>query len=859
MNIINKVTIRHLKQNKRRSLVTIIGVIISVAMITAVATLGVSFLDMMVRQEIEKSGEWHVQYQNATKEQVEAIEQDSATQNTIVSSDGYAILEGSENEYKPYLYFKNYDKEGMVQFPIAVSEGRLPNTEEEVAISETIQDNVEVPFEIGDELTVDVGERVQINDNKLLSQVDSLQINEGETLEKLENLETKTVTIVGVINRPDWEPAWSPGYTVIGYVDKARAAEGQALDVFVTVDKLESEIFDHADELADKNGIVGVEFNSELLRYYGLTDNDNLRSTLFSLAGIIMAVILIGSVALIYNAFAISVSERARHLGMLSSVGATKKQKRNSVFFEGAVIGIISIPIGLLAGIGGIGLTFIFINPLIEDALYITEKLELVVTPASVILACGISILTIFISSYIPAKRASKISAIDAMHQTQDIKLTGKSIKTSKWVRKVFGLEAEIGLKNVKRNRKRYLATVFSLVISIVLFLSVTYFTEGLKKSLEMSQSDNQFDLQISRSELDEVDLMNYAQLEQVTKTSLITNAQAEAFIESDQLPEKLTEQLEIGEAVLEDGKYRYYVDIQGLDEASFKAYAKSIGTESDLFADKLKAIVIEQISYEDAASGKFVETKTINTEVGDGIEVHKSLYSETGEPLEGELLTTFEIAALTDQVPMGVQQTGLGGLTIIVPKKTFDQLDFTEEERSTSIYANSSDPMATQAVIEEQNDTNIQIYNIYQQRQQEEQMIILMSVFTYGFIALISLISIANIFNTISTSISLRKREFAMLRSVGMTPKGFNKMIRYESLFYGGKALAYGLPISIAVMLVMHRSLGYTFQYEFSLPWMSILFTIVVIFLIVGAAMLYSIIKIKNANIIESLKQENA
>ncbi|MDQ0427192.1 putative ABC transport system permease protein [Planomicrobium stackebrandtii] len=859
MNIINKVTIRHLKQNKRRSLVTIIGVIISVAMITAVATLGVSFLDLMVRQEIEKNGEWHVQYKNVTEEQIEAIEQDSGTQNMVFSSDGYSILEGSQNDFKPYLYFKNYDEEGMEQFPITVSEGRLPTTKEEVAISDVIQDNVEVPFEIGDELTVEVGERVHITDNKLLSQMDSLQTNEGETLEKLDELETKNVTIVGVIDRPAWEPAWSPGYTVIGYVDKATIAKGETLDVFVTVAKLESELFDHADELADKNGIVGVQFNSELLRYYGLTDNDNLRATLFSLAGIIMAVILIGSVALIYNAFAISVSERARHLGMLSSVGATKKQKRNSVFFEGAVIGIISIPIGLLAGLGGIGLTFVFINPLIEDALNITEKLELVITPASLILACSISILTIFISSYVPAKRASKISAIDAMRQTQDIKLVGKNVKTSKWVRKVFGLEAEIGLKNVKRNRKRYLATVFSLVISIVLFLSVTYFTDGLKKSLEMSQTASQFDLQISGSGLDEVDLEIYAQLEQVTKTSLIKSAQAEAFIESDQLPGQLTEQLENGDMFLEDEKFRYYVDLQGIDDASFEAYAKELGIEGDTFAGNRKAIVIDQTSYEDADSGKFIETKTINAEVGNEIELQKILYSETNEQLEGEMLSTFEIAALTDQVPMGVQEAGLGGLTIIIPKTTFEQLDFTEDENSTSIYATSSDPMATQAMIEEQNDNNIQVYNIYQQRQQEEQMILLMSVFIYGFITLISLISIANIFNTISTSISLRKREFAMLRSVGMTPKGFNKMIRYESLFYGGKALAYGLPISIAVMIAMHRSLGYTFQYEFSLPWMSIFFTIVVIFLIVGAAMLYSIIKIKNANIIESLKQENA
>src|SRR5690606_10296491 len=143
------------------------------------------------------------------------------------------------------------------------------------------------------------------------------------------------------------------------------------------------------------------------------------------------------------------------------------------VFFEGAVIGAISIPIGILAGLGGIGTTFAFINKYLQGALGGSERLELVATPSSLFIACGVSILTIFISTYIPAIKASKISAIDAIRQTHDIKLSGKTVKTSKLVRKIFGIEAEIGLKNLKRNKKRYLATVFSLVISIVLFLSV--------------------------------------------------------------------------------------------------------------------------------------------------------------------------------------------------------------------------------------------------------------------------------------------------------------------------------------------------------------------------------------------------
>src|SRR5690606_13765846 len=125
-------------------------------------------------------------------------------------------------------------------------------------------------------------------------------------------------------------------------------------------------------------------------------------------------------------------------------------------------------------------------------------------------------------------------------------------------------------------------------------------------------------------------------------------------------------------------------------------------------------------------------------------------------------------------------------------------------------------------------------------------------------FIVLITAISIANILNTISTSISLRKREFAMLKSMGMTPKGFNKMINYESIFYGIKSLIYGLPLSIVCMLLIYKALGNSFSYSFTLPWLSILYVVVAVFLIVGTSMLYSSAKVKKENIIDALKQES-
>jgi putative ABC transport system permease protein len=133
-----------------------------------------------------------------------------------------------------------------------------------------------------------------------------------------------------------------------------------------------------------------------------------------------------------------------------------------------------------------------------------------------------------------------------------------------------------------------------------------------------------------------------------------------------------------------------------------------------------------------------------------------------------------------------------------------------------------------------------------------------LTSVFVFGFVILISAICVANIFNTISTSISLRKREFAMLRSVGMTPAGFGKMIRYESIFYGVKALLYGLPLSFATMFALYRSLSGSFSFAFTVPWLQVGIAVLAVFLIVGLAMLYSGSKVRKENIMDSLKQEN-
>ncbi|AIG26610.1 ABC transporter permease [Brevibacillus laterosporus] len=862
MNIVNTLTIRHLKQNKRRTLVTIIGVIISVAMVTAVATLVFSFSDLMIRQAIADTGEWHVQYQAVTKEQLAAIQGDDATKTVAISRDlGYAPLEGGQNPNKPYLFIKEYDAQGFAQFPVDLSKGRLPHTDKEVVISEPIATNAKVKYEIGDRLTLRVGERFEQGGDHPLDQTEPLRREDGTLTETLQHIKTRDYTVVGFIKRPVWETAWAPGYTIISYVDDNIIGANDRVDAAVVLQKVNPSLFANAEDLAKQNQIETVQYNNGLLRYYGLSKSEASYSMMFSLSAIIMGVIMIGSVSLIYNAFAISVSERSRHLGMLASVGATKRQKRNSVLFEGIVIGLISIPIGILCGIAGIGITFWFMNAMIEGALWTSEKLRLIVTPLSLLIACLVSMLTIFVSTYLPAIKASKVSAMDAIRQTTDVKLTAKAVKTSKFIRKFFGIEAEIGLKNLKRNKRRYHAIVFSLVISIVLFLTVSFFTAGMTQSLELSREGVNYDIEVSYSNgkrIDEGLMRSIVSLDGVTEYNVIHELYGNAWVDVAIIADELQEKVKKDKSMLQDGKYPYDIKIHALNDSSLQAYAKEVGADYEQLTDPdhPAAIVMDTIHYKDMGTGKYVQTKAMYTNVGQSIEL-TNFYKENGEETKANKVS---VAALTDQAPMGMNPTGVGGLNMIVSERVMNRLADDEDlvNVSTYLHLKSTEPMRTQQEIEEMHETNLNVYNVYQSRKSEEQQILLMSVFSYGFIVLISAISIANIFNTISTGLSLRKREFAMLKSVGLTPKGFAKMMNYESIFYGVKSLLFGLPISFVVMYLTYRAFSNKFSYGFTLPWMSILSVIVAVFVIVSFAIVYSGAKVKKENIIDALKQEN-
>lgn len=863
MNIVNKLTVRQLKENKRRTLVTIIGVIISVMMVTMVPTFVVSVMDLMLRQTITTTGEWHVLYKDVNPSQLKAIATDEDTHTIGVSRDrGYALLEEGDNANKPYLHIREYNEQGFKQFPIELSSGQLPQADNEIVISEEIATDAKVVYKIGDTITLNIGERIRTGarDAPSLKQEAPLVTDQGERAETIEHTEAKSYKVVGIIKRPTWESAEAPGYSIFSYVDEGTLGANDIVNAAVVLNKVKSSLFTHAEDLANQNNIgsESIDFNESLLSKYGMAYSDRLSRTILSLSLVITGIIIVGSVSLIYNAFAISVSERSRHLGMLSSVGATARQKRNSVFFEGMVIGLISIPIGIILGVVVTGISFLFINPMIRQGNFgITEELEITIAPGSILIACAVSILTIFLSTYLPARKASRISAIDAIRQTSDVKLTNKTVKTSKLVSKIFGMEADIGLKNLKRNKRRYQATIFSLVISIVLFLSMSFFTDNIQKTIELSQDVN-FDIKVDSIGIEPLDdqvINSIANLDDITEWNVTKFFSLISWVDKDVFPNELHHLLKT-DPVWKEGKFRYDIEVHVLDDKNLQDYAKSVGADYKqlIDAENLSAIVVDTLTYKNVAANKIVKKKAIHAKVDQSLDLLKLDWDTEKETP----LNKIKIAALTDQLPMGVTQEDIAGtFNMIISEQVMDQLT-SRADVQLSLNLKSTDPMATEQEIDEMKEINLRISNRLKYGQEGEQLILLISVLANGFILLITLVSIANIFNTISTSISLRKREFAMLKSVGMTPKGFNKMINYESIFYGIKSLLYGLPISIGVIYLIYKALMTSFQFEFTIPWISIIYVIVAVFIIVSTTMLYASSKVKKENIIDALKQES-
>ena len=846
MSILNRLTIKNLRLNKKRTIVTIIGIILSTALMVGIGLLFSSFQDLMIRDTIGYSGKYEAKYNDVDLIKLNDIKNKNFTY-FYEKPIGFSKIESS-NEYKPYMYITSVNREYFDELKLI--EGDIPKNENEIVISNHVITNGGLDYKVGDIVTFTYGSR-NIDGNITLA---NSELVDGEFLT---NEGTHTYKIVGIVDRSNFESYSASGYTAFT-VDVNN--DNGNVNLYVMFNKNKN-IIKQSEELAKELNYNGdINYNSTLLALYGESTYGNVMSSMGGMMIIMLSLVSIGCIIVIYNSFAISVMERKKEFGLLSSIGATKRQLSHTVFFEAVFVGVIGIILGILGAYIGIGCVILIINNLISDML--EYKLHLVTNPLFIIIPVIFMIIVIGVSAFIPSRRASKVSPIEAIRQNDDIKINKKKIRTSKLVLKLFGIEGEIALKNIKRNKKKYRVTIVSLFISIVLFISFSSYMNYTLNTASSVMGEVPYDYQISyfgngndMETLDKIneivkssDVKEYVSYS-VSNLSIIGN-----YTYSDEYLDFYKSAYgDDGIKALNSLKYQY-ISILVLDDNSYNEYKKLVGLDKDsvILLNKFKGVSYgnnKRVNYDiPVINSGDINIKICNFDDEENTDTTKYCNKNIDN-----IFVTNKSFDLIEEFSY------MDDFKLIVNKKLYDSISDSSTHYTQFNIISDNTNNIDKLTKELDKYSNVNYTNIKETMKQANNLILVVKILMYGFISLVTLIGVTSVFNTISTSMALRKREFAVLRSIGLTRGGFNKMLFFESLFFGMKSLIFALPVSIGVTILIHYSLADMVSIStIIIPWKAIIISIVSVFIIVLLTMMYSSNKIKKHNIIEQIRGEN-
>lgn len=847
MNILNKLTIKNLKLNKKRSLGTIIGIILSVALICAVSNMVSSFRETLIQNAINESGYWHIRLYNVSNDKLKRLKLNKDIDNIYtISEDGYAKLDTIKNEYKPYLKFYGMNKEAFNNLEFKLIKGRFPKDDNEIIISEHLNKNGKANLKIDDEITVNVGDRVTLEDDYVLN--DSNPFDKGNEI--IKNPNTKKYRVVGIIKRPDvsFEPTSAPAYTTI-----TTSTNEDNFSVFISlknprdknsfVELLGARNYDEVVNMGINNPRYDYTLNNELLRWEALKFSDSTFSMLLSIAEVVIFIIIFTSIFCIRNSFAISTTEKMRMYGMLSSVGATKKQIKKSVLTEGFILGSIAIPIGIICGIIAVFVLLKIVNLLLGEYLFNNiDGMVFKVSFVAIIISIILGFVTIYFSAISSAKKASKVSPIDNLRNTNDIKISSKKLKTPKLIKNVFKTGGVLAYKNLKRSKKKYRTTVVSLTVSIFVFISMfTFINEGFKQSSNYYQNyDYNYRITFNNnSSMDEISEIR--NLDSVNASYLVYYVKPSILIDDISKINPI-EPLEC-EYDKNDKCIKKYarLNIILLDDSTFKSYVKKVKGNYDYLKDK--GILTDMYRFYDNKNKKEYEDRIYTYKSGDTID---------SKLLNGDNIS-INVGMVSNIMPYGFENVYSNGGYIVLNNKYFNNIDY----YGCDLMIDSlNTEQLTNDILDI--DSELNYYDMDEQAKAEKSIVIVISIFLYGFIGVITLIGVTNIFNTITSNMELRQKEFAMLKSVGMTKKEFNHMINLETLFYSSKSLIYGSILGIIGSYFVHRAFAGKIDTQFVLPYKAILICILFVFIVVYMIMKYSMNKINKQNMIETIRKEN-
>jgi len=808
-----------LKQNKTRSVLTVLGITISVVMLTVIFTCATSFAHYYGERAINTNGNWHffvkTDYESAKK----YLLSDSSLKDIGFEKD----LSTEEQSYKIYSDKANYLRTGTIYQGDAQYikdtvtckyDGALPKSDNEIMVEQSLIKNNGIELKIGDEIKIAVGSRLK-GDFVILPIKGDYQF--GERFEKEKD---ETFKVVGILhnNEPTERGAIIRGMSdlksknLVAYGKIKKVTPFSYIKINGIYDKFGFTKKKRAFNVGENTGFL----NSRLA--FSIDKNDLPQVLKLTAIGIVVfAVIFVSSFAMIYNSFALSVGEQIKYLGMLSSVGATRKQKKKTLYFEGAILGGIGIILGIALGLlttfisqSAMNAKIVSIMEGYNDNIKYSTHISLWVLCLIVILAA----LTVFVSIISPVQKAARITAIDAIRKTDEIKRKGK-IRTPFIITKLFGFEGDIAFKNLRRNGRKSRTIIACICICAVLFLSCNYFCETFK---EASNLDYEIPYQI----MYQYSAESKAQLEKA-RNYLKTNKRVKRFysiweawysiLRGDINPydnSRLYDMSFQNESIFVD-KYKFIAtqDITYtahlLDDEDFNALCKKNGIDYKKYysPDKdgsIKTIVINGIDRNDEPIfnnnllGKTIGCYDIDSEKTE----RENKLDENGNQVYFYYKTgCTSIYKFCDFIKYDkdnpICNLDSSGVAFYAPKCVYDK--YSDDDSFYFDYGIETDePYKVEKELKDylsETEAEGDVYNNYNWMMKEKSIISAVQFLSYAFILLITLITVFNIINTMTAQIAGRKKELAMLKSVGMTPKEFKKTLIFESMFYG----LFGLP----------------------------------------------------------------
>lgn len=933
MNLMKTLTLKNLKLNRKRTIVTIVGIILATALLSALVTLVSSFQYSMIEYQKQKDGDFHVKFSNVKMSELSEFKNNRNIESTFETMGmGFAKLDGCKNEDKPYAYVMATDEAGFERGCFKLIEGRMAKNEDEIVIPRHLKTNGRIDIKVGDEITLDVGKRYDSNTEGVISENCAYE-HEAETLT---DTVTKHYKVVGIMERPGYgmEDYSAAGYTFVTYSDELAAidngtkSEASEADTTLTVysrytqkalrnkDAVTADIIGVDEKLFEKANNSSVEMSSEesdrflkemenakydiymngyLINYECVFPIDGSFKALFTVAAVVALIIILTSVYCIKNSFNISITEKIRQYGMLASVGATRRQIKSSVKTEAAMLGVVGIPVGTMSGIWASLILVKVVNAL--SAGWLNVALSFHTSLPALILAVILSIATIYFSATGSARRAAKVTPLEAIRNTKEIKIKSAKLKTPAIIGRIWGIGGVISYKNIKRNNKKYRTTVTSIVICSVTFIVISYFMSMAFSVVGMSYASADYNIGINMSCKKDIDIEKFSKL--LSGIEGVDDYLVGAGYDFDVSKPKYTK--EYGEycrqlyADSEDVSQMFLITV--LDDKSYDKYASDAGIKNAAAG----AILVNKCTFDvyNEKSSKYVkeEMELYKYKAGDTIRCGYNVYEDAVDDdnaVEGDTESSTEdnsgyvdeetinngvrktvdvtIAGVTDKVPTGYK--GYSNTLLFMNQKGFESLwgdgkngnEIKPGYASYLAYVVAENADEYQDTFEKETEGNpeysqISFYvsNMDKQMRDEKSLFTLLGVFAYGLIVVIALIGITNIINTLSTGMELRSREFATLRSIGMTDKQFVGMVRLESVFISVKALAIGVPLGILIsylLCVMMNRMDDAIIYE--PPYKAIILCILVVIMLIYAIMKLSMTKLRHNNIIETIKNEN-